>query len=64
MVLLDLQQQLTVLEKEVPIYRNDLEKIAEAKKPAERDIEKLKELTKEITKLHIHTYIHTYIHVL
>ena len=72
---LDLQRQLTVLEKEVLTYRNYLKTIEEAKKPAERDIEKLKELTKEITKpisMALNKWIHnkgwltsyTYIHVL
>ena len=72
---LDLQRQLTVLEKEVLTYRNYLKKIAEAKKEAERITEKLKELTKEITKpisMALNKWIHnkgwltsyTYIHVL
>ena len=71
----DLQQRLTALEDEVLTYRNYLKKIAEAKKLAERDIEKLKELTKEITKpisMALNKWIHnkgwltsyTYIHVL
>ena len=47
---LDLQQELTLLGEQILTYRNQLKKIAEEKKPAERDIEKLKELTKEITK--------------
>ena len=71
----DLQQQLTLLEEQVLTYRNQLEKIAEAKKQAERDTEKLKELMKEITKpisMALNQWIHnkgwltsyTYIHVL
>ena len=72
---LNLQQELTALEKMALTCRNDLEKIAEAKKQAERNTEKLKELTKEITKtllMALNKWVHnkgwltsyTYIHVL